>query len=399
MSEYQYYEFLALDQLLTPQEMAELRRISSRAEISPRHFFNTYDWGDLKADPMELLARYFDAHVYYANWGTCWFAARLPQGTLDEKTIATCCPDLEGVVTYPVLEYHQAEDCQLVRWYYNLENWDEDFIEDGEGWIERLTPLRGELLRGDYRSLYLGWLASVSLQLKHYAGYDHYDGEALESLLEPPPPPGLNRLSATQKALVEFLAIDPDLVYATGIGTQGEVPDRFSEDRVRNWVSRQNPERLQELVTTLLLQGGGKAEALARRLYLAADQPIGEPASQGKRRTVAELLALAEGVRRVRLEREAKARAAAEAERRRRREAFLRRLMTDPEPVWRAVEAGIERKNAKGYADAVHYLQDLAEGYRLEGQAEEFQRRFRSLMEPYGNRRALWQRLKDAGLA
>ncbi|HEB77139.1 MAG TPA: hypothetical protein ENI90_01245 [Methylothermaceae bacterium] len=120
--------------------------------------------------------------------------------------------------------------------------------------------------------------------------------------------------------------------------------------------------------------------------------------SGGKYRTVAELLASADAFRRAHLEREAKARAEAEARKRREREAFLQRMMTDPEPGWRAPEAGIERKNAKGYQDAVHYLQDLAEGYRLIGKAEEFQRRFQALMAPYHNRRALWQRLKDAGL-
>ena len=34
MSEYQYYEFLALDRPLTAEQRAELRSISSRAEIT-----------------------------------------------------------------------------------------------------------------------------------------------------------------------------------------------------------------------------------------------------------------------------------------------------------------------------------------------------------------------------
>ncbi len=34
MSEYQYYEFLALDRLLTEKQRAELRLISTRAEIT-----------------------------------------------------------------------------------------------------------------------------------------------------------------------------------------------------------------------------------------------------------------------------------------------------------------------------------------------------------------------------
>ena len=57
MSEHQVYEFVAVDKALTKQEMAELRAVSTRAEISSTRFWNEYHWGDLKADPKELLAR------------------------------------------------------------------------------------------------------------------------------------------------------------------------------------------------------------------------------------------------------------------------------------------------------------------------------------------------------
>jgi hypothetical protein len=38
MSEYQSYEFVALDRPLTAEEVAELRAISTRAEITPTRF-------------------------------------------------------------------------------------------------------------------------------------------------------------------------------------------------------------------------------------------------------------------------------------------------------------------------------------------------------------------------
>jgi hypothetical protein len=79
MSEYQCYEFVALDRPLTAKQMAELRAISTRAEISPTRFWNEYHWGDLKADPAKLMERYFDAHLYFANWGTRRLMLRLPK--------------------------------------------------------------------------------------------------------------------------------------------------------------------------------------------------------------------------------------------------------------------------------------------------------------------------------
>jgi hypothetical protein len=55
MSEYQYYEFLALDRPLTRAQREELRSISSRAEITANKFISEYQWGDLQGDPREIV--------------------------------------------------------------------------------------------------------------------------------------------------------------------------------------------------------------------------------------------------------------------------------------------------------------------------------------------------------
>ncbi|WP_197911824.1 hypothetical protein [Kineobactrum salinum] len=79
MSEYQYYEFAAIDRPLNEKEMAELRTVSTRAVITPGSFVNHYEWGDLKANPKDWMRRYFDAFVYSANWCSCWLALRVPK--------------------------------------------------------------------------------------------------------------------------------------------------------------------------------------------------------------------------------------------------------------------------------------------------------------------------------
>ena len=56
-------------------------------------------------------------------------------------------------------------------------------METGEGWVARLIPLRDELLRGDLRPLYLGWLAGVSA------------GDVDEDAIEAEVPPGMAQLS------------------------------------------------------------------------------------------------------------------------------------------------------------------------------------------------------------
>src|SRR6266536_1979284 len=82
MSEYQFYEFLALDRPLGAKEQAELRAISSRATISSTRFANSYSYGNLKANPADLVDRYFDAHLYLANWGTRALTFRFPKRLL-----------------------------------------------------------------------------------------------------------------------------------------------------------------------------------------------------------------------------------------------------------------------------------------------------------------------------
>src|SRR6202034_2749387 len=91
MSEYQCYEFVSLDRPLTPSQRAELRAISTRAEITPTRFWNEYQWGDLKADPTKLLERYFDAHLYFAHWGTHRLLLRIPTPRIAAKRLRPYC--------------------------------------------------------------------------------------------------------------------------------------------------------------------------------------------------------------------------------------------------------------------------------------------------------------------
>lgn len=155
MSEYQYYEFAAIDRPLGRAEMAELRAVSSRAQISPSSFVNHYEWGDLKADPADWTRRHFDAFVYTACWCSCRLALRVP---LDVFRRA----ELEAFVVRHALDVDKTSAHWIIHWsLYESENYDRFGTEDGSGWMQRLLPLRDELLRGDLRPLYLGWLAGA----------------------------------------------------------------------------------------------------------------------------------------------------------------------------------------------------------------------------------------------
>ncbi|MDA3797741.1 MAG: hypothetical protein PF692_01525, partial [Kiritimatiellae bacterium] len=70
MSEYQYYEFQAIDKPLSEKDREVLRNISSRAQITSTSFVNEYNYGNFKGDPLKLVEKYFDAFLYVTNWGT-----------------------------------------------------------------------------------------------------------------------------------------------------------------------------------------------------------------------------------------------------------------------------------------------------------------------------------------
>ena len=58
MSEYQYYEFTAIDKPLNEKDMQSLRSLSSRAQITTSSFVNEYHWGDFKGNPLSLVEKY-----------------------------------------------------------------------------------------------------------------------------------------------------------------------------------------------------------------------------------------------------------------------------------------------------------------------------------------------------
>ncbi|CAH2403858.1 hypothetical protein MES4922_320036 [Mesorhizobium ventifaucium] len=87
MSEYQYYEFQAVDRPLSEADRQVLRGLSTRARITATSFTNSYDWGNFKGNPVELMERWFDLHLYLANWGTHRLMIRLPIRLVDRRRL------------------------------------------------------------------------------------------------------------------------------------------------------------------------------------------------------------------------------------------------------------------------------------------------------------------------
>jgi hypothetical protein len=101
MSEYQYYEFQAIDRPLDRAAQEALRSISSRAKITATSFTNHHEWGDFKGDPREFVERWFDLHLYLTNWGTRRLMMRVPERLLRREDVECFVHDLDRIDVWP----------------------------------------------------------------------------------------------------------------------------------------------------------------------------------------------------------------------------------------------------------------------------------------------------------
>lgn len=373
MSEYQYYEFQAVDRPLTDQETRELRSFSTRARITPTSFVNDYAWGSFKGDKDAWMAKYFDAFVYVANWGTRTFKLRLPLRALDPATAEDY--DGEGGLTLRRTSTH------LVLSFESQDEEGGDW-EEGEGWLASLLPIRAELARGDLRALYLGWL-----QCAEAGEFDPED-------LEPSLPPGLAQLSAAQASLVEFLRIDNDLLAVAAEASAPLHDQEVDPTRLRAFVAELDTKEKDDLLVDLLVHGdAGRLSALLRR-FRNQHQATALPMSPA--RTVGELLEAAErhAVERRRVQAERKARERAEQERQAAvaRQKHLERLVGQEARLWAEVEALVATKLPKNYDRAMELLVDLRD-LSGRGGATDFRARVIALRQVHVRKPAFIARL------
>jgi hypothetical protein len=378
MSEYQYFEFAAIDRPLTAGEMAALRAVSTRAVITPSGFVNHYEWGGLKADPLDWMRRYFDAFVYLADWAHCRFALRLPRDMFGKA-------ELKPFGVKQSLTIDASEDHWILDWSLEgSDNYDRFAEDDGRGWMGRLVPLRDELIRGDQRSLYLGWLAGAA------------KGEVPETTLEPTVPAGLSQLSAAQNALATFLEIGADIIAAAAIGS-ADASDR--PESVDAWLQSLSPDELRSMLKSIVRADRPNPQREVASRYRAWHrQHAPQAAPEARRRSVAELRSLAVPAGEERRRRDALAREQQAAARRTQRDAQLRLLMSDVDKRWLALHQQAERGSASAYEQAVRALSDLAEAYAIVSDRKTFDRELRRFLVRHAKRGALLRRLTEAGL-
>ncbi len=370
MSEYQYYEFQAIDRPLTQEERAAISQLSSRVKPTATTASFTYSYGNFRGDPKQVLARYFDIMYYIANWGTQQLMFRFPTSLIDREAIELYCID-----DYISLSF--VGDWAILDWEFSQEEGFNDWIE-GEGILSELIGLRQEILQQDYRGLYLAWLKAIDLS----EGYIDID----KTQLEPPLPPGLGQLSAAQKAFTEIFELDEHLLNVA-CASSGKLTT-ISEQTWQQAITQLSASERKDF---LLRLAKGEHNLSAKFQQKLSQLIPNSPASNQPRRRIQELL-------------EAAAEEEKKAEKRRQQEAEAKRieelqtLAKREAQVWQQVESLIQKAQSKSYDEAVKLLVKLRDLAEYQNRLPVFQERLNRIYEQYSNRSGLKRRLQEVGL-
>ena len=365
MSEFQYYEFQTIDKLLTDEEQAAISQLSSRVALTANQAVFTYQFGDFRGDPKQVLTKYFDAMLYLANWGTKQLMFRIPKSLIELEQVQPYC--VEHYISYSVT----GEYVVLDMGFYEEEG---EFWVEGEGWLSSLVRLRDDIIAGDYRVLYLAWLRTIMLE------------DMDDDTCEPPTPPGLRKLSKPLLDFVELFDVDKHLLQvAAKSSSEREV---ISDDVLHQAIAKLPREECNAFLLRLAHGEPHLSAELNRRLleFIGVSQPENQ-----QRRTIGQLFEAANQER----EREER-RLAQEAEAKRIRE--LEELAKQEHQIWQDIDVLIQKKQSKPYDEAVQLLVKLQELAVYKEQEAVFQERLNQICEQYSRRHGLLRRLREADL-
>ena len=368
MSEYQYYEWQTLDKPLTAQEMAEVDKLSSHIQVTSTGAWVDYSWSNFKHEPKDILARYFDAFLYMANWGSRRLAFRFPKCLLDanlfEPYLIDWSIELDDVDDYWILDLFLRE-AEIYDWV------------EGSGWLAKVSTLRTDILDGDLRALYITWLA-----VQQHEGLE-------EDALEPPVPPGLKQLTPALATLAEIFDLDEHLITAAAQASP-DLGKTVTDTQLQAAIPQLTRAECDDFLWRLLYTEPHLARAFKQRLQELVGLPVGTGAVSGQR-TFDALVEISE-----RLGREAAERQRQEAEQKRRQ--YLLNLAPLQKVTWQTIYDLIERKQARPYDEAVEKLCDLRDLALLQSKSQDFQERLNDIHLRYASRHSLIKRLRKAGL-
>ena len=248
--------------------------------------------------------------------------------------------------------------------------------------------MRAELAHGDLRALYLGWLLCVQ------------NAEFEDEDVEPPVPAGLGQLSASLESLAEFLYIDRDLLDVAAQSSPSLERSTLDRKDVQGWIAKLAPQERDELLTNLVVDEDRLVRTGLLRKVLK-ERSIGHIGASPPRRSVGELLRVAEASATERQRIESAKRAQENLRREHEivlaREKHLDRLASRLPELWDTIETLIATKQPRKYEEAITLLVDLRD-LDARSKSGDFRFLIAGLRRAHARKPAFIERLNNANL-
>jgi len=337
MSEHQYVAFRAIDGPVSEKNLDFMERQSTRAEITPWSFDNEYHYGDFRGNAAEMLRRGYDFHLHYANFGFRKLMIRLPNGLPDKKAAAKY---FEKDALFFVKDKQGPGGILCIEPFF--ESGDLDDLWEIDDVLDRLLPLRAEILDGDLRPLYLAHLA-VACDGNH----------DLDEEMDVPVPAGLGKLTDAQQALAELYGLSEALIAAAAQNSPSLPKPRDSANQHVAWLKRQSDSTKTAWLAQLMANphSGVRREILAgfQKSQIAPSWP-----TIRLKRTIAELTASADDIQREKNRKSAEGAA-------RQRAKKLAEMAADPMRTVHETEQLVKQRATVAYRQIAVLLADLRE--------------------------------------
>ena len=336
MSEYQHYEFHSIDRPLSSDDMAAVGRMSSRVRLSSHKAVFTYSYSDYRYDAEEVLVDYFDFMLYIANWGTKRILMKFPLELVDYNFLKryrinfVTNYDQEIRVLkrgkYVVIDIHYSE-------------------EEGLGWIDEgeygydFLGIRSEIMKGDYRSLFIIWLRFLH---DLYMMGDFNPDYSIESELIPA---NLLHLSSSGYAAKGLFGIDEDWLAA--MRSYSNLEDEEVDDYERR-VLKMSKDQMIEYMRMILREESHIKIRLTKELK-------GEALDKESASSLIKLKEIGEKALGIEQERSR----AEEKRRTREMSKRMNKIRQDKDQIEKEVIGYIEQGTSRGYRFAVSKLMEL----------------------------------------
>ncbi len=283
----------------------------------------------------------------------------------------------------PFMTGEERDECPLTvdkagdRWvlWWNWQHEGGWGWTEGEGNIDQLVGIRDEIMRGDYRALFLGWLADFELE---WWLDPNYEGTI------PPIPADLDNLSTSLSALIEHFPVDADVLAAAAKLSQSTTRKRIPIDTVIKKLSE--PQMREMLHRVAQGEGTTVMSELNRQTYPVPETPATPEI------TCTEFAERALLLRKARLKREAKEADAKKKRERKERQLHLASLLKRADSIWAELDGIMEQKIASAYDRAATQLRDA---YDQAQESTPFQNKLKAFRRRYARRPAMIRRIED----